>query len=161
MLKLDFYKDKRQGNVNFGKVYGRIKNASPIGIEKLAEHMHSHGTVFSQGIIKGVLTDMVKCIRELCLMGQPIKLENLCIISAQVTSTPADDVESFEIDSNVKSTRLRFTATGESVPKEVSQQALIKYTSLAERIRKGEITLSNTKGEYIASDAGDEPVVNP
>lgn len=150
MLKLNFYKDKRQGNANFGKVYGRVKNSSPIGLEELAEHMHSHGTVFSAGVIKGVLTDMINCIRELCLMGQPIKLENLCIISAQVTSTPADDVESFEIKTNVKGTRLRFTATGESVPKEVTKVAKIEYTALAERIKSGEISLSNRKGEYVA-----------
>ena len=158
MLKLNFYKDKRLGNVNFGKVYGRVKNSSPVGLEELADHMHSHGTVFSPGVIKGVLTDMIRCIRELCLMGQPVKLENLCIISAQVTSTPADDVESFELKANVKSTKLRFTATGASVPKEVTKNAKLEYTALAERIRKGEISLSDKKGEYIA---GGEPVVNP
>ena len=63
MLKLDFYKDKRQGNVNYGKIYARAKNAQPIGIDKLAEHMASHGTVFSPGVINGLLVDMVKCIK--------------------------------------------------------------------------------------------------
>ena len=152
MLKLDFYKDKRQGNVNYGKIYARAKNAQPIGIDKLAEHMASHGTVFSPGVINGLLVDMVKCIKELVLMGQPVKLDNLCIISGQVTSTPADDVESFDITENIKSTRMRFTPTGESSPKEVTKDALLRYTSLAEKIRKGEITLSNKKGEYVATD---------
>ncbi len=32
MLKLDFYKNKRQGDQNYGKIYGRVKNAEPIGV---------------------------------------------------------------------------------------------------------------------------------
>ena len=160
MIQIELYKDKRQGNANCGKVYGRVKNAKPIGLDKLAEHMVKHNTPYSAGTLRGILTDLVHCIRELCLMGQPIKLENLCIISAQVTSTPADDVESFELDSNIKNARLRFTACGESTPAEVTKNSMLAYTSLAERVKKGEITLSNKKGEYIATD-GDEPVVNP
>ena len=152
MLKLDFYRDKRQGNVNYGKYYARAKNAQPIGLDKLAEHMAQHNSPFSAGVMVGILTDLVHCIKELCLMGQPVRLDNLCIVSAQVTSTPADDVESFDITENIKSTRMRFTPTGESSPKEVTKDALLRYTSLAEKIRKGEITLSNKKGEYVATD---------
>ena len=152
MLKLDFYRDKRQGNVNYGKYYARAKNAEPIGLDKLAEHMTGHNSPFSAGTMVGILTDMVDCIRELCLMGQPVKLDNLCIISGQVTSNPADDPESFEIDKNITNVRLRFTPTGESKQKEVTKNAMLRYTSMAEKVKKGEITLSNKKGEYIATD---------
>ena len=120
--------------------------------------MHTHGTVFSEGIICGLMKDMVKCIKELCLMGQPVKLDDLCIISAQVSSTPADDVESFELtrgdSGNISKVRLRFTATGDSTPAEVTSKAELKYTTLAERVKRGEITLSGSKGEYIAGGEG-------
>ena len=152
MLKLDFYRDKRQGNVNFGKYYARAKNAKPIGLDKLAEHMSHHNTPYSAGTMQGILTDLVGCIRELCLLGQPVKLDNLCIISAQVTSTPADDVEEFELDKNIKTARLRFTATGDSTPVEVTKNTLLGYTSMAEKVKKGEITLSSRKGEYVANE---------
>ena len=162
MIKINFYKDKRQGNVNYGKVYGRAENAAPINIEKLAEHMAQHNTPFSAGTIKGILTDMVGCIKELILLGQPVKLDNLAIFKASVVSTPADDVESFELDSNVKSLKLLAIATGRLTRKMLTQDALLGYTSLAERVRKGEIALSDKKGEYIATeDTGNDPVVNP
>ena len=148
--------------MNYGKVYGRAENAAPINIEKLAEHMAQHNTPFSAGTIKGILTDMVGCIKELILLGQPVKLDNLAIFKASVVSTPADDVESFELDSNVKSLKLLAIATGRLTRKMLTQDALLGYTSLAERVRKGEIALSDKKGEYIATeDTGNDPVVNP
>ena len=149
MLKLDFYRDKRQGNVNYGKYYARAKNAQSIGLDKLAEHMTHHNSPFSEGTMVGILTDMVDCIRELCLMGQPVRLDNLCIVSGQVTCTPADDAEHFDITDNVKSVRLRFTATGESTPASVKKEASLGYTSRAQKVRAGEITLSDRKGVYI------------
>jgi len=165
MLKLDFYKNKRAGDKNLGKIYARAKNSAPIDLDGLADHMAHHNTVFSKGVIKGMLTDMVGCIRELCGMGQPVKIDDLCIISAQVRCKPANDVESFSIDENITATRLRFTACGESTPAELAKTAQIGYTSLAQKIKKGEATLSNNKGEYLAQDTGenwgDEPVVNP
>ena len=165
MLKLDFYKNKREGDKNLGKVYARAKNAQPIDLDGLAEHMSHHNTVYSKGVIKGLLADMVGCIRELCLMGQPIKLDDLCIVSPQVTCKPAVDVENFTIDENIKSVRLRFTATGDCKQKEVTKSAQLGYTSLAQKIRTGELTLSSQKGQYIATDSGsgwgDEPIVEP
>ena len=165
MLKLDFYKNKREGDKNLGKVYARAKNSKPIDLDCLATHMAHHNTVFSKGVIKGMLQDAADCISELCGMGQPVKIDNLCIVSAQVRCKPANDVESFSIDDNITSTRLRFTATGESTPKQLAQTSQIGYTSLAQKIKKGELTLSNQNGQYLAQDAGDswgdEPVVNP
>ena len=156
MLQIDFYRDKRQGNVNYGKYYGRVKNTKPIGLEKLAEHITHHNSPFSAGTMVGILTDMVDCIRELCLIGQPVKLDNLCIISAQVTSTPADDVEHFELDENISRARLRFTATGDSTPAEVTKNTQLGYTSMAQKVKKGEIILSDKKGEYVANDGAEQ-----
>ena len=53
---IDVY--KRQG-----KYYARPVVTETIGIDKLAEHMASHNTPFSKGAIKGLLTDMVSCVK--------------------------------------------------------------------------------------------------
>ena len=66
MIKLDFYRDKRQGNVNFGKYYARAKNNEPIGIGQLAEHIAGHGTVYTQDVVLGVLKKLSHCVKELC-----------------------------------------------------------------------------------------------
>ena len=153
MLQLDLYKNKRQGDKNFAKIYARAKNAKPIGLTELAEHIAQHGTVYTEDVVIGVMRKMVNCVRELACMGQPVKLDGLCIVSAQVTSTPADDVESFDLDSNISNVRLQFRATGKSAQRAISNEATLGYTSLAQRVKTGEIVLSNRKGEYV--DNGD------
>lgn len=152
MLKLDFYKNKRQGDLNYGKIYARAKNAAPIGVTELAEHMAQHNTPFSPGVIKGILTDMVHCIRELALLGQPVKIDDLAIFKAAVSCKPANDVESFDLDANVRTVRLQARAVGNFSNKEMTNNSTLGYTSLAQRVKAGEIILSSRKGEYIATE---------
>ena len=54
----------------YGKYYARPVVTETIGIDKLAEHMASHNTPFSKGAIKGLLTDMVSCVKELVLQNK-------------------------------------------------------------------------------------------
>ena len=158
MIKLNFYKDKRQGNVNYGKVYARAKNNKPIDIDGLAKHIALHGSPYTKDVILGVLSKISGCIRELVLDGYPVKIADLCIFTPAVTTVPADDVESFslkkttdpEATGNIVNVRMMCRATGEATRKKMTADAKLGYTDLAERIKKGEITLSGRKGEYIA-----------
>ena len=152
MLKLDFYKNKRQGDQNYGKIYGRVKNAEPIGVTELAQHMSEHNTPFSPGVIKGILTDMVSCIKELVLLGQPVRIDELAIFKAAVSCKPANDVESFDLDSNVRTVRLQCRAVGKLRNKTMTNDSTLGYTSLAMRVKTGEIILSSRKGEYVATE---------
>ncbi|MCR4837247.1 MAG: hypothetical protein K5899_12850 [Bacteroidaceae bacterium] len=158
MIKLNFYKDKRQGNVNYGKVYARAKNNKPIDIDGLAKHIALHGSPYTKDVIVGVLSKIAGCIRELVLDGYPVKIADLCIFTPAVTSVPADDVESFTLSKrtaddstgNIVNVRMMCRTTGEAARKKMTADAKLGYTDLAERIKKGEITLSGRKGEYIA-----------
>lgn len=165
MLKINLYKNKVQGHKNFGKVYGRVENSKPIDIKGLAKHMLEHGTIVTEDVLVAVLTKASSCIRELALRGQPVKLGDLGIFKASVQSTPANDVESFSLDTNIVKVKILCQATGANLSKYVTEDATFGYTSMAQRVKTGEITLSSRKGEYIATDSGngwgDEPVVNP
>ena len=48
----------------YGKYYAYPVITQTVGIDGLAEHMASHNTPFSKGAIKGMITDMVSCIKE-------------------------------------------------------------------------------------------------
>ena len=65
----------------YGKYYARPVVTETIGIDELAEHMSSHNTPFSKGAIKGLLTDMVSCVKELVLQNKAVKIDNLAIFS--------------------------------------------------------------------------------
>ena len=65
----------------YGKYYARPAVTATISIDQLAEHMSSHNTPFSAGAVRGILTDMVKCVKELVLSGYSVKIDDLAIFS--------------------------------------------------------------------------------
>ena len=155
-LKINLYRNNNEESKYFGKVYGRVENAQPIGIDELAQHMSEHNTPYSRGVIKGILTDMASCIKELMLQGQPLKLADLAIFKASVTSSPAVDAVSFDLGKHIKNVRLTAVATGIVTRKKLTEDALLQFTTLAQKVRAGEVQLSTGK-----SGNDDEPMVNP
>ena len=67
-------------------------------IQDMARHMAEHNTVFSEGSILGVLTDFVKCVREMVLMGNTVKIENLAIFKATVEANALEVLYDAEQD---------------------------------------------------------------
>ena len=57
-----------------------------MDLHDMAHHMAEHNTAFSEGLIVGVLTDFVKCVREMVLNGNTVKVGNLAIFKATVES---------------------------------------------------------------------------
>ena len=105
MLHYKIYQNKSKGNKAYGKWFARAAVNQTIDLEQLAEHMANHNTPYSKGAIFGVLTDMVNCIRELVLEGNAVKIPNLAIFSAGLTTTAADDPNVFSPTKNIKSVR--------------------------------------------------------
>lgn len=95
MLHYKVYQNKSKGNKAYGKWFARATVNQTIDLEKLAEHMANHNTPYSKGAIYGVLTDMVNCIRELVLDGNAVKIPNLAIFSAGLTTKGAETRETF------------------------------------------------------------------
>ena len=149
MLLIDLYKNKNQNSAKFGRIYGRVKNADPIGIPELAQHMSDHNTPYSKGVIAGILTDMVSCIKELILLGQPVKISDLAIFSAAVTSDSSADVDHFDLNTTIKEVRLLSKSTGKISRKELTKDSILGYTAMAQRLKAHEATLSNEKGKYL------------
>lgn len=65
----------------YGKYYAYPVITQTVGTDGLAGHMASHNTPFSKGAIKGMITDMVSCIKELTLQGIAVKIDDLAIFS--------------------------------------------------------------------------------
>lgn len=63
----------------YGKYYAYPVITQTVDIDGLAEHMASHNTPFSKGAIKGMITDMVSCIKELTLQGFAVKIVTIYI----------------------------------------------------------------------------------
>ena len=67
-----------------GKYYARVEYKGMLSKADLAEHMHEHNAIYSQGLVEGILTDAAKCIRELALQGFVVKIDNLGLFKASV-----------------------------------------------------------------------------
>ena len=67
MIRYKIYQNQQKKGVNAGKWFARAVSDETFDLAKLAEHMSKHNSPYSSGVIKGVLTDMVDCIKELLL----------------------------------------------------------------------------------------------
>ena len=86
-----------------GLWYARPVITETLDITALSKHMAKHNTPFSPGVIKGVLADMVACIKELILDGKNVKLDDLAIFSVGIVSDHgAESAEAFKVSEHVK-----------------------------------------------------------
>ena len=65
-----------------GKFYLRPVYDETVGLDELAEHMASHNSPFSKGQLLAILTDIVGCIKELCLESKSVRIDGLGIFEA-------------------------------------------------------------------------------
>lgn len=119
-------KNKKMPNA-YGKYYAYPVVTQTIGMDGLATHMSGHNTPFSPGAIKGMLTDMVICVRELALQGIAVKIDNLAIFSIGIKNKLGADTEKdFSITKNIEGVKLRARATGELMSDKLNLDANLK-----------------------------------
>lgn len=109
----------------YGKFFAYPVITQTYGLDELAEHMESHNTPFSKGAIKGMLTDMVSCVRELVLQGIAVKIPDLAIFSVGLTCAGAPSADKFSA-AYIQSAHLRARSTGKFTRKELSDAARLQ-----------------------------------
>ena len=123
-------KNKNSKSAAFGKYFAYPVIEETVTLDGLAEHMSSHNTPYSKGAIKGMLTDMVSCIKELLLEGKNVKIADLAIFSLGIKNNGgAVSEEVFTVSKNIKGVKLRARATGELIAKSLNLEATLKKAS--------------------------------
>ena len=145
-----------------GKTYARVDYKETLEISDMARHMAEHNTAFSEGLILGVLTDFVKCVREQVLNGNTVKIKNLAIFKATVEANALDKLYDADQDKTVtaslgtmpegaktgpavKTIKLLAQSTGEFTRDELKKSAKFAWTDKA----KAEIAAA--KGENVSA----------
>ena len=122
--------NKNSSSKAFGKYFAYPVIEETIDLDGLAEHMANHNTPFSKGAIKGMLTDMVACTKELLLEGKNVKIADLAIFSLGIKNNGgATKAEDFTVSKNIKGVKFRARATGELVAKNLNLEASLKKAS--------------------------------
>ena len=121
------------------------------------------GSSHIEGTIRGILTDMVKCIRELTLNGNTVKIENLAIFKASVKANACSrygvmratigaktvrvNGQPIETGNAVKSMKLLAQATGEYTAAELNKDAMLGWTKKAQdAINADKAAMAQTSG---------------
>ena len=155
MVELNLYQDNRQTSEFYKKWYARASYKEQIDIPKLAKLLKVHNTNWSEGAIAGILTDMVKEIREQTLNGNTVKIDNLAIFKASIEGQPVNKLYDATNDivikavigpktarnpqtglmvptgNAVKSMKLLAQATGDYTKAELNKDAVLGWTELA------------------------------
>ena len=153
-----------------GKYYPRVEYKGTMSTLQLAKHMSEHTTSFSKGEINGMLTDLVSCIKELCLLGYVVKIEDLGLFKASVegnglTLKPGAKVsagvgqqrtdEELAADitrqqAAISAVKIIMQATGETTMSEMTRAATTSFTSKTKALIKsltGNDSTDNSGGD--------------
>lgn len=149
MLELNISKNNNQYNSSYGKHYARVEYKETLGIDEMAKHMAQHNTPFSVGTITGILRDFVECIREQCLMGNTVKINNLAIFKCALDANGLTLQKGYQVKAGlgvmpktvtaetvqpaVSTVRLLAQATGEFTRKELNGDATFRWTKDAQK----------------------------
>ena len=127
MIFYNLRQNKNKDSKAFNKWFAHPLIKETVDLNDLAEHMSSHNTVFSKGIILGMLTDMVGCIKELLLEGKNVKVADLAIFSLGIKNKGGAATEDeFNVAKHIKSVKLRARATGDLLAKSLNLEATLK-----------------------------------
>ena len=114
----------------YGKYFAYPVITQTYDIDKLVDHMASHNTPFSRGAIKGMITDMVACIRELVLQGIAVKIADLAILSIGIKNKAGAATEKeFTIAKNIEGLKMRARGTGDFSCLNLSLDGTLKKAS--------------------------------
>ena len=125
----------KQCKNNLSKIYGKWfaypQIEETLNLDDLSKHMASHNSPYSEGVIHGVLKDMVKCIKEQLLEGKNVKIDDLAIFSVGIKNKSGGSAteDEFNITKNVSGVKLRARATGELSNKSLNLEATLKKAS--------------------------------
>ena len=150
-----------------GKLYARVSYKQNMDIHDMAVHMAHHNTAFSEGLIVGVLTDFVKCVREMVLSGNTVKVGNLCIFKATVEANALETLYDAQTDkvasatigtlkegdktgAAIKVVKLLAQSTGDFTREELKKDVKFSWTDKT----KAEIAAAKGEGGAAANTSG-------
>ena len=158
MIRYVLKKNANKKSSVFQKWFAYPVIEETLCLDDLATHMSQHNTPFSKGVIKGLLTDMVICIKELLLEGKNVKIDDLAIFSVGIKNTKggADNEDDFSVAKNISNVKLRSRATGELGLKALNLKATLKRALSLNGTQSADTPDNDTDPSPNDPDTGDQ-----
>ena len=132
------------------KWYAKAVQDRTIDFEDLVTHMSEHNSPYSRGVIHGVLTDMLDCVKELVLDGKSVRLGDLGLFSVGLETSGAKSRDRWTVATHVQGVTLNVRNT-----KTWSNAELRKNTTLQELIGYDDGSSTNDEGDT-PTDSGND-----
>ncbi|SEF99901.1 hypothetical protein SAMN05216354_2402 [Xylanibacter ruminicola] len=129
-------------NAAYGKYYPEADTREPLNLKGFARHIAEHGKLVDYPMAVLVLQNIVSCLKEMVVQGQPVKLDGFGTFSPTIESDGRMAQSSVEkalevgIDNLIEGVHLRFTPEN------------TKGEKLTSRALKGECTF---KAAYVVA----------
>ena len=132
------------------KWYAKAVQDRTIDFEDLVTHMSEHNSPYSRGVIHGVLTDMLDCVKELVLDGKSVRLGDLGLFSVGLKTSGAKSRDRWTVATHVQGVTLNVRNT-----KTWSNAELRKNTTLQELIGYDDGS-ADTPSDDTPTDSGND-----
>ena len=76
-MVVNLRQNKNESSQYFGKWYPEVDEKKPLDLKGFCAHMTEHGKLADYQMVVLVVQQVVECMKELTLQGQPVKLEGL------------------------------------------------------------------------------------
>ena len=159
MVRYVLKQNKNEDSKVYGKWFAYPVIEETLNLDDLAEHMSNHNSPYSKGVIKGLLTDMISCIKELLLEGKNVKIDDLAIFSLGIKNAKggATSEDEFNVSKNIDGVKLRARATGILVAKALNLEATLKKATALTNASTGSATANTGAG----GESGEEETPTP
>lgn len=94
-----------------GKWYARAYQDRTVSFDDFVKHVADHNSAYSRGLISGVLTDAIDCLKELVLDGKKVRFGDLGLFFVGLDTKPADTAEEFTAVKNIEGVHLNVMNT--------------------------------------------------
>ena len=125
MIRYKLYQDTREGSKTEGKWYARATHEL-MEFEEFINHLANHHCAFSEANLRGVLTEMLECLRELLLEGKAVRLGDLGIFRIGLKTEAADTAKKFNAAQNISGARLNLYLGKRFLAKELYADLKVK-----------------------------------
>ena len=89
-------KNKNQYNPSYGKYFPEADTKEPLNLKGFARHLSEHGKLVDYPMAVLVLQNVVNCLKEMAVQGQPVKLDGFGTFSPSIESDGRKVVNSVE-----------------------------------------------------------------
>ena len=108
-------KNKNQYNPGYGNYYAEADTKEPLNLKGFAKHLSDHGKIVDYPMAVLVLQNIVSCLKELAVQGQPVKLDGFGTFTPTIESDGKAAKSSVEatldagLENLIAGVHLRFT----------------------------------------------------